>query len=180
MENHEERIHLYGTDTYITETAKDAFRVASGSVLVFIAPLKKGSPDIRRMVCEVTEGHLIPSFAYRDENYVNWRFLFTTRDEAELIRLPGMATSVLYRRFAEAAGVEGYKEEGFEKSLIEHYQRESLKDNIFINLGDKQGSGILPIMALSNRHLILKKCELRAIILSIALWHLHAGIVRLS
>ena len=142
MENHEERIHLYGTDTYITETAKDAFRVASGSVLVFIAPLKKGSPDIRRMVCEVTEGHLIPSFAYRDENYVNWRFLFTTRDEAELIRLPGMATSVLYRRFAEAAGVEGYKEEGFEKSLIEHYQRESLKDNIFINLGDKQGSGI--------------------------------------
>lgn len=142
MDHQEERIHLCGTDTYITETEKDAFRVLSGSVLVFVAPLKNGTPDIRRPVCEVSEGHLIPSFSYRDENYVNWRFLFTTRDEAELVRLPGMATSVLYRRFAESAGLESYREEGFEKSLIERYQRESLKDNIFIHLGDKQGSGV--------------------------------------
>ena len=142
MDHQEERIHLYGTDTYITQDEKDAFRVVSGSVLVFIAPLKGGSPDIRRMLCEVSEGHLIPSFSYRDDNYVQWRFLFTPKDEAELVRLPGMATSVLYRKFAKSAQLENFQEEGFEKSLIEYYQRETLKDNVFIDLGDKQGPGV--------------------------------------
>ena len=135
MDHQEERIHLYGTDTYITDTAKDVFRVLSGSVLVFVAPLKHGTPDIRRLDCEVTEGHLIPSFAYRDKNHVNWRFLFTTRDEAELIRLPGMTTTVLYRRFAEAAGLEGFQEEGFEN--ISRRQVESI---IYIILEGKFGA----------------------------------------
>ncbi len=142
MDHQEERIHLYGTDTYITKTEKDAFRVLSGSVLVFIAPLKNEEPGIRRLLCEVTKGHLIPSFSYLDNHYVQWRFLFTPKDEAELVRLPGMATSVLYRKFAKSANLENFQEEGFERRLIEFYQRESLKDNVFIDLGNKQGPGV--------------------------------------
>ena len=40
MDSFEEKIHLYGTDTFITEESKDAFRVETGSIFVFIAPLK--------------------------------------------------------------------------------------------------------------------------------------------
>ena len=135
-------IRLYSTDTYITETPGDAFRVHSGKVLVFVAPLKNGRPDIRRLLCEVEAGHLIPAFSYRDAEYVNWRFLLLTGEEAELERLPGKATSVLYRRFAASAGLGSFQKEGFEQSLVEFYRRESLKDNVFIDLGDKQRPGV--------------------------------------
>ena len=142
MDQHGEMIHLYSTDTYITENSRDAFRVHSGTVLVFIAPLKSGRPDIRRLLCEVTAGHLIPSFSYRDADYVNWRFVLLTRDEAEIECLPNMVTSVLLRRFAKTAGLVNFQQEGFEQSLVEAYKRESLKDNVFIDLGDKQKPGV--------------------------------------
>ncbi len=137
MDSFDEKFHLYGTDSYITEGTKDAFRVATGSVFVFVAPMKGGKPNRRLLLCEISEGHLIPSFAFQDSEYVNWRFILVPRDEADLILLPGMATSVLYRRFARTAGLESFQEEGFQQSLIDFYKRESLKDNIYIELGQK-------------------------------------------
>lgn len=137
MDSFEEKIHLYGTDSYITEEPKDAFRVEAGSIFVFIAPLKNGKPDRRLMLCQIDEGHLIPSFAYRDPEYVSWRFIFVPKDEADLVRLPGKATSILYRKFAKSCGLESFQQEGFPQSVIEFYKRESLKDNIYIGLGKK-------------------------------------------
>ena len=109
MDNAQEIIRLYATDTYITQNAGDAYRVHTGTVLVFVAPLKGDKPDIRRFLCEIEEGHLIPSFAFKDAEYINWRFLFTTKEEAQIERLPGKATSVLYRRFAKTAGLESFQ-----------------------------------------------------------------------
>ena len=136
MEFKEEIIPLTGADVYITEKEEDAFAVLSGSVFVFIVPLRDGQPDIRQLLCEVTEGHVIPSFAYRDKDYVNWRFLLAARDNAALKRLPNAATSVLHRRFVESAGLKNYAAEGYENSLIEYYKRDTLKAAAFIQVDD--------------------------------------------
>lgn len=137
MDNTEERIHLYGTDNYTTEGSGDAFRVETGSVFVFVAPLKNGKPNRRLLLCEIEQGHLIPAFSFRDSEYVNWRFILVPKDEADLVRLPGKATSVLYRRFAKLAGLESFQQEGFSQGIIEYYKRESLKDDVYIGLGKK-------------------------------------------
>lgn len=137
MDKTEERIHLYGTDNFITENPGDVFRVETGTVFVFIAPLKNGKTNRRLLLCEVSEGHLIPSFSFRDSEYINWRFVLVPKDEADLICLPGKATSVLYKKFALAAGLENFQHDGFSQSLIEYYKRESLKDDVYIGLGKK-------------------------------------------
>lgn len=137
MEDKEDMIHLYGTDNYITEGSKDAYKVCSGSILVFIAPLKDGRLTRRLLLCEVGEGHLIPAFCYRDSEYVNWRFVFVPKDEAILTVLHGKATSVLYKKFAAFAGIQNYQQDGFSQGLVEYYKREALKDDVYIGLGKK-------------------------------------------
>lgn len=138
MEQAKKVIHLSGTDSFITEGENDAYRVESGTVFVFIAPLKGGKPYLRRMLCEVGEGHLIPSFAFRDAEYVQWRFVLIPQNEAELIFLPDQATSILYRKFAKNAGLDSFQQEGFAQSVVDFYKRESLKDHVFLDLGDHQ------------------------------------------
>lgn len=142
MDSTEERIHLYGTDNYITEESGDAFHVETGSVFVFIAPLKNGKPNRRLLLCEIGQGHLIPAFSFRDADFVNWRFILVPKDEADLLRLPGKTTSVLYRKFAKTAGLESFQQEGFPQSVIEFYKRESLKDDVYIGLGKKNKPGV--------------------------------------
>lgn len=137
MENNIERIHLYGTENYITEKAGDVFRVEKGSVLVFVAPIKNGVPERRLLICEIDQGHLIPSFSFTDSNFTKWQFILVPKDETVLERYPGQATSVLYRKFALASHLDNYKQEGFQQSIIEFYRRESLKDNVYIGLGKK-------------------------------------------
>lgn len=132
-----ESIHLESTDVYITEGPKDAFRVVSGTVMIYVAPLKAGQPGRRLLLCEIGEGKLFPSLAYRDASFREWRFLITPRETAELERMPGKATSVLYRKFARAAELASFAQEGFENGVVEHYEHETLKDNVFIGRGKK-------------------------------------------
>ena len=142
MDRNEELIHLCGTDSLVTDGKKDVYKVQKGSVFVFVAPLKNGKPNLRRVLCEMEEGHMIPAFSYRDEEYVEWRFVLVPKDEADLLRLPNSATSVLYGKFAKNAGLEYFRQEGFAKSLIEFYRKESLKDHVFIDLGNRQKPGV--------------------------------------
>ncbi len=142
MDSVEEKIHLFGTDTYITEESNESFRVETGSVFVFVAPLKAGSPDRRLLLCEIGEGHLIPAFSFLDADYKKWRFILVPKDEADLVRLPGKVTSVLYSKFAEKAGLKKYEQEGFPQSVVEYYKRESLKDDVYIGLGKKNKPGV--------------------------------------
>ena len=138
MDQNQQVLHLHGTDTFITEEERSAYRVQSGRIYVFVAPLKNGKPNLRRLLCEVEAGHLIPSFRYQDDDYTQWRFVLVPQNEAELICLPGQATSVLYRRFAKSAGLENFQQEGFAQSLVDYYKRESLKDHVFVDLGSRQ------------------------------------------
>lgn len=155
MDQNREILHLSGTDAHITEEEKSAYRVQSGLIYVFVAPLKNGKPELRRLLCEVGEGHLIPSFRYRDENYTEWRFVLVPQSEADLICLRGQATSVLTRRFAQNAGLENYQQEGFAQSLVDFYKRESLKDHVFLGLGKRQS----PDVNIANYGIIRKSFE---------------------
>ena len=65
MDQNREILHLSGADCYITEEEKSAYKVQSGRVYVYVAPLKNGKPMLRRLLCEVEEGRLIPSLRYR-------------------------------------------------------------------------------------------------------------------
>ena len=138
MDQNREILHLSGADCYITEEEKSAYKVQSGRVYVYVAPLKNGKPMLRRLLCEVEEGRLIPSLRYRDGEYTEWRFVLVPQNEAELLLLRGQATSVLYRRFAANAGLENYRQEGFAQCLVDYYKKEALKDHVFLDLGSRQ------------------------------------------
>jgi len=142
MEVQENAVRLYSTDSYMTEPGDHVYRVASGTVLVYVAPLKNGRPERRLLLCRAETGKVIPNFCYQDQNYTQWRFLLVAEDEAELTRMEGAATSVLFRKFARYAGLQSFEQEGFEQSVVEFYTRESLKDNVFINRGKKDTGSV--------------------------------------
>lgn len=137
MDGNDNLICLDRTKSLVTETSgRDVYRVQSGTVLVFIAPFRKGKPDRRIFLCDVKEGHLIPALNYTDVEHVQWRFILTGEDEAELLLVPGAATNVLCRKFASAAGL-GDSQEGFAQSLVEFYRHEVLKDQVRIRYDKK-------------------------------------------
>ena len=142
MEQRETIIRLCETDSLITEGEKDVYRVQSGRVIVYILPLRAGKPDSRLRLCEVEAGQLIPSLRYTDENYVEWCFVLKPQNEAELLLLGGKATNPLREKFAEKAGLESFEQEGFAKSVIEFYKRNSLKDHVFLGMQNRQLSDV--------------------------------------
>lgn len=142
MDRTGEKIHLYNTDYYIPRESKDAFRIESGTVTIYVAPMKnEDNPDRRIRLCEAEKGTIIPAFVYRDADYKQWRFIFAANEETDIIRMPGKATSILKINFLKKADV--YKEhENFDEAIVEFYRRETLKDNIFISRGEKEKSGV--------------------------------------
>lgn len=135
-------LHLYSTDQYVTEHDRDAYRVVSGTVIVFIAPFTDGRSGRRVKLCDVPAGNSLPSFAYKDDEGGQWNFILVPEDEADILCMPGMATSVLYKRFAAKTGLEEYEDEGWNRCLADYYNLESLKDNVFINRGIKNAPGV--------------------------------------
>ena len=142
MDEQNNTIHLYSTDQYVTPQDGDAIRVQSGTIIVFIAPLKDGAPVRRIKLCEISEGRSLPSFACRDEDGNDWRFVLIPEDEADISVMPGRATSVLYKRFCAGAGLTDFATEGFSRSVIDRYQLEALKDNVFIGRGKKNAPAV--------------------------------------
>ena len=130
------QIRLSGTDSFIPQNPKDAYRVVSGTVLVFIAPWKGGAPGRRLLLCEVPQGKVIPAFVYRDSDYQQWRFILVAKDTAELSVMENQVTRILHRRFCQLANLS--TEEDFCPALVDFYNREKLKDDIYIGRGKKQ------------------------------------------
>ncbi len=141
MDENLDILHLGGADICMTDEEQGAYKVRNGLIRVFIVPLKNGKPGQRRLLCEVGEGHLIPSFKYRDENYTEWRFVLVPQNEADLLILRGQMTSVLYRRFAKNAGLDSFQQEGFNRCLVDYYRREELKDRVSLDPGGSRARG---------------------------------------
>ncbi len=142
----EERIVLTRTDAFYTQNQADAWRIASGVVYVYIVRWspEKGTQEGKRVpLCEVGEDHVLPGFAWEDENHQHFRFLVIPRTEkAELEPMPGKANRVLRKKFAAAAGLTNFEQEGYEGSLAEFYRENELKDDIFLARAKKEEPNI--------------------------------------
>lgn len=125
-------ISLKGGNTYITENESDAFRVKSGSVLIYIVPIKNNEAGRRSFLYEAAENEVFPSFLYRDMEYCHWRFCIAAIEEADVEIIENGATRILKQRFAEKAEVRNYKKEGYEGGLVDQYRINTVTEDGFI------------------------------------------------
>lgn len=124
---------LSSTDSFYTESEADSIRVLSGTALVYVVPWKKAQPGRKVLLRTVEKGRMIPSFCYTDVNYRNWRFAILSKaGTLKLEIMPGYSTKVLKKRFLKEASITTFDEEGYESSLVNFYEHESLKDEVFI------------------------------------------------
>lgn len=130
-------ITLTSADVFYPQSPKDVYFVDSGEVLVYIVPWKSEKPGRRLLLCEVPEKKAIPSFVFRDIDYAQWRFALVPKNEAVIHIKKDSITSILQRNFLKRAGITTYEQEGFDRSLAEHYKREILKDDAYISRGQK-------------------------------------------
>ncbi len=125
--------NLSSTETFYTESETDSIRVLSGTALVYIVPWKKGRPGRKVLLKAVEEGKMIPSLCYTDINYQNWRLAIQSKAGGlKLEIMPGCSTKVLEKRFLKETSITTFEEEGYASSLVNFYERESLKDEVFI------------------------------------------------
>lgn len=127
------RILLTGPDVFYPQEKMDAYRVAQGEIFVYIVPWEKGRPGRRILLCEASEGRVIPAFVHRDQDYKSWRFAFVAKGEGAVLDvMTGKVTSALHRNFLTRAKLSTYEQEGFEGSLTEYYKNEDVKDKAYI------------------------------------------------
>ena len=128
---------LKGGSQYVTERETDAFRVKSGSVLVYVAPLKGNELGRRSFIYEAQSGEVLPSFFYRDIEYAHWRFCFVALEEAIIEIIPNGSTKVLRERFAQKANIKNYKVEGYNGGLVDQYRINIVTEDGFIRRSQK-------------------------------------------
>lgn len=116
-------------------TKQSAYLVKSGSVFVFAAKWD-GKKEIKLcQLCSLKAGEIIPTLAYQDEDYVQWRFIIKAKGEnAELEEIPNGVTSAGRANFAQKARLNKYAMEGFENSVIEQYKAEELNGKLYAAL----------------------------------------------
>lgn len=140
METTKTEIILLSTESFYTHYTNDAYMIKQGTALVYIVPWKISEETAGRkiLVGEFGEGKMIPAFSYRDPNYTNWRFAIVSKDEKLILEvLTNSCTNILRMRFLSKIGIDTSNQEGFEANLVELYNRELLKDEVFIQRGVK-------------------------------------------
>ncbi|MBQ6864214.1 MAG: NHLP bacteriocin export ABC transporter permease/ATPase subunit [Clostridia bacterium] len=125
-------VSLKGGQIHITENENEAFRVVSGTVLVFIAPMHGSFPGRRSFVYEAHAGEMLPSFRYKDIEYVNWRFCFAAVDTAEIECIPNGCTKILRDKFADKIRLANYPTDGFNACLVDRYRLDKAAEDAFI------------------------------------------------
>lgn len=137
METYNNKVVLHSGETLVTNDEGLVYRIISGRVRVFIAPMVRGETGRRVLLCELSQGRSIPSFVYQDRDYRHWRFVLDAAEETELVLMPGSVNSVLQKKFAATARLTSFLEgnERFEASLVDYYERESVKDDVYIERG---------------------------------------------
>lgn len=131
-------IRLKGGACHVTHNGEDAYRVVSGSVLVYIVPWADGEMGRRSLLREVRAGQMVPAFACQDMDYHSWRFCFAAVDEAELERMPGMCTKPLQNRFLRESSVPDYEREGYDNALVNRYRMNLVREDGFLLRTDRE------------------------------------------
>ena len=128
-ESSQSEISLVGGQTLITDNKEDAYRIASGSVLVFLIPYNNDLAGKRFFLMEAGEKKVIPSFCYRDEDYREWRFAIVARDHAKLACMNHAGTSVLKKKFLISVFGDDVEDGQFEATLIDHYLTNCIRED---------------------------------------------------
>ena len=128
----ENEIFLKGEAFYLTKHPADVYRVAKGSVYVYLVPMEGETPGRRAFLCEVLESALIPSFSYQDQENKSWCFCLTAKEEAVLTRMPGMNTSPLKKKFLQRFHVKDTEENSYEGTLVNHYRLTLVSEDAYL------------------------------------------------
>lgn len=127
-----EMIKLNGGSFYIPQDKEDAYRVAEGSVYVYIVPWTQENPGRRSLLCRIDTGNMIPTFVYQDEEHQSWRFCITAVDAACLERMEGFNTGPLRRKFLKKAGIFNFEEDGYEDALVNRYRMNLVQEDGYL------------------------------------------------
>ena len=135
--------HSFATDTEMVRRYRDgsgmirfteqsAYFIRSGSVFVYVTQWKDGRSGKLCRLCSLQAGDVIPTLAYQDEDFVQWRFVVKAKGESAVLEeIPRAVTSVARGNFARKAQLDEYRVEGFEKSIIEQYKKEEVKGQLY-------------------------------------------------
>lgn len=130
-------IVLDNADCFYTKDRDSVLRVIEGTVYVYLMPWEREKPGRKILLCEIPAGKMIPSFCCEDRNRVPYCFAVVPKGHAVLTEMTGMMTSVLQERFLTRCGIDSYRIEGFEGSLFEFYNRELLKNDVYLLRGER-------------------------------------------
>lgn len=139
-----DRIILDSTEEFIPQQSGDVIHLSKGSVDVYVVPWLNGRAGNHAFLCtmEDTDRYVsIPSLVYKDENYKSWRIAIKARtDDTVLAIKAGFANDVFHERFLSRNGISTFRQEGFERSLVEYYNTISVKNAIVIEKERKSDS----------------------------------------
>lgn len=129
-------LNISGNQLFLTTTPKEAYRVVSGRVLVFVIPLKADdTPGRRWLLCELAPGDVVPAL-YHDSvdakgEPCKWVFGLSALDPSNLEVLE--SNTELELAFAEHAELRDYDIIGFAESAVESCRLEAMREqrNLF-------------------------------------------------
>ena len=130
-------ISLKGGNYHITECATDAYRVRSGTILVYIVPVDKNGVGRRSFIYEAGEEEVLPSFCYRDLDYRQWRFCFVALEKASIEVIENGCTKMLKERFSKKAKIKNFQVEGYNEGLVDQYRINTVTEDGLIRRTQK-------------------------------------------
>lgn len=120
-----EQFELSENSYILTANQNDHYRLVSGSVLVYVIPIKKNRAGEPKLYCRITQNdsnRVIPALCCQDQEGNRWHLMIKPDNgSAVLTYFGGMQTNVLYIRFLERGHLPGDNAESFEKSMIAFY-----------------------------------------------------------
>lgn len=125
-------ISLKDGDTYITNSEVNAYKIVSGTVFVYVVPIKNGKIGRRSFIYQAETNEVVPSFSFKDIEYCEWRFCFVAVDKAELRCIENGSTKILREKFSKKAMIKNYSREGFDGGLVDQYRINIVTEDGFI------------------------------------------------
>lgn len=126
------RFSLKGGEVYITDNESCAYKVISGTVLIYVVPLKNGKPGRRSFIYQAECGEVVPGFTYKDIEYCHWRFCFVAVDSASIQIIENGSTKILREKFARKAKLKNFSREGYNGALVDQYRLNIVTEDGFI------------------------------------------------
>lgn len=126
------RFLLKGGEVHVTDDETCAYKVISGTMLIYVVPMKNGKPGRRSFIYQAECGEVIPSFSYKDIEYCQWRFCFSAVDIASVQVIENGSTKILKEKFARKAGLKNYSREGYNGALVDQYRLNVVTEDGFI------------------------------------------------